>query len=482
MTRKKTLKDFGFEDLQHELDVRWAEQHDRPGMTMSQMELLIWEHVGMESPAALRHLKVLLARLPMEKPTGKPCPKCGKRAGVKAKDRDRTLRTMAGTVTLMRNYHYCEECGVGFYPLDRALDLPEEGELTHEMQKRVTDFAVNDVYEQGAARWNLHYREPISDNLLRRVAARVGALCETVDQGHLQEALKPAPKAAAEVLVVQPDGSMLPIVGAEAWKEAKVAVTYRHDVTKRRPVRGSARYAAVVGTVANFAPVLEELLAAERVDEVRTVIWLADGAPCNWTLADQIAPDAVQVLDWFHAVQHAMDCGKVLLGEEDESLPLWHRRAEQLLAAGDAEAFISELMDCLPLLEKRRGTARREALEALDDLVRYYRANAHRMRYALFLEHGFPIGSGAVESAHKHVLQCRMKRAGQRWSHPNARRMAALRAAYRTGGAASFYDAIQRAHRASQARVSSRPGRRHGFHFARQGSRDRDRAAAAASM
>jgi hypothetical protein len=159
---------------------------------------------------------------PLEKPTGKLCPKCGKRVPVKVKDRERTMRTMAGPVTLKRNYHDCERCQLGFYPLDRALDLPEEGELTREMEKRVTDFAVNDVYEQGAERWNLHYREPISDNLLRRVAARVGRQCEGADQGHLQEALRPSCDAA-EVLVVQPDGSFLPIVGPEPWKEAKVA-------------------------------------------------------------------------------------------------------------------------------------------------------------------------------------------------------------------------------------------------------------------
>lgn len=46
-----------------------------------------------------------------------------------------------------------------------------------------------------------------------------------------------------------------------------------------------------------------------------------------------------------------------------------------------------------------------EALDALDGLIRYYRTNAHRMRYAAFREAGFSIGSGAAESAHRHVLQ-----------------------------------------------------------------------------
>src|SRR5438445_621026 len=115
---------------------------------------------------------------------------------------ERTVRSLAGPVTFKRNYHYCDECKCGFYPVDRLLNLPEEGELTSEMEKRVLDFAINDVYGECAARWNLHYQEPISENLLRRVIARVGAQCEATDQGQLQEEFKPS-EAPAEVLVIE---------------------------------------------------------------------------------------------------------------------------------------------------------------------------------------------------------------------------------------------------------------------------------------
>ncbi|MEW6434794.1 MAG: hypothetical protein AB1730_25115 [Myxococcota bacterium] len=93
----------------------------------------------------------------------------------------------------------------------------------------------------------------------------------------------------------------------------------------------------------------------------------------------------------------------------------------------------------------------------------------------------FPSGSGAVESAHKHVLQSRMKRAGQRWRLLNARRMAHLRAAYRTAGAANVYDSIQRARRDTEIGRARPLGRRNTFRFARQGLRDQNRALKAAS-
>jgi hypothetical protein len=480
MTRKKTIKDFSAEDLAYELLERFADEHFKRGMTMSQMENIVWEAHGMENPASLRALNALLRRMPLEAPTSKLCPKCGKRTPVKAQDRDRTLRTMAGPVTLRRNYHYCERCQLGFYPVDRTLELPEEGELTAEMEKRVLDFALNDVYGDCAARWRIHYRSSFSENLFRRVVTRVGAQCEAADQQLLQEALKPPSETRADVLVVEVDGSQLPIRGEEPWKEAKVGVVYRHDVKTRKPVEGSARYVAVVNGMAEFAPVLEDALVVEDVDEVPTILALGDGAICNWRLFDQLVPDAIQILDWYHALQHAVDCGKALLGDESPLLPLWQARSEMLLAAGDAEAFIEELMACIPLLPRRRPS-NVNPTEALNNLVRYYRTNKDRMRYRLFKEHGFPIGSGAAESAHRHVLQVRMKRAGQRWAMRNARKMARLRAAYRTAGPAGVHAAIRGAHAATLSRARHRTERRTNYRYARYGSRDLDRCEATAS-
>lgn len=87
---------------------------------------------------------------------------------------------MAGRVTLKRNYHYCETCQLGFYPLDRALELPEESELTVELEKRVLDFALNDVYGECAARWRVHYAEArVRQPLPPRASSLAGALDST---------------------------------------------------------------------------------------------------------------------------------------------------------------------------------------------------------------------------------------------------------------------------------------------------------------
>ena len=54
------------------------------------------------------------------------------------------------------------------------------------------------------------------------------------------------------------------------------------------------------------------------------------------------------------------------------------------------------------------------------------------MAYPAFKAQGFPIGSGAVESAARHVIQLRMKRPGIRWSDAGGRAIASLRSASRS--------------------------------------------------
>jgi hypothetical protein len=205
------------------------------------------------------------------------------------------------------------------------------------------------------------------------------------------------------------------------------------------------RYVAVLGNQEEFRAALKAALDAERADDVMRIIWLGDGARENWTLAKELCPFAIQILDFIHAVQNAMVCGKALLGENDPCLPLWETRIRRLIDSDSPDAAIRELMDCTL-------DASDEQLAAIDQLVGYYRANAKRMRYREFRAAGLPIGSGIVESAHKHVLQARMKQAGQRWSVLRGRRMVELRALYRTAGPRRFHWAIREALKLPEAR------------------------------
>lgn len=76
-----------------------------------------------------------------------------------------------------------------------------------------------------------------------------------------------------------------------------------------------------------------------------------------------------------------------------------------------------------------KSRVKEDALLMLERLIRYYTRNQHRMYYGFYRERKLLIGSGAIESAHREVIQHRLKRSGQRWSKPGAQQIAQLRVA-----------------------------------------------------
>jgi len=413
------------------------------------------DNIG-EMELALEELKVRVAQqavdkrlreLPPEDGKPKACPRCGKLLPVNKKDVPRTFAALSGTHTIKRHYHYCRDCRLGFFPRDAELGLPKEGDVTAYLEARLCDFAVTTVYEECAERWEVHYpHRTFSPNMFQLAAERLAIRLELANGEILQRELAPSASALdrpKERLYVQNDGSMLPIVGG-AWKEAKVGVLVREGnyLSQREHKRGvvqQGRYVAVLGGQDAFRELMREALDVEKWGRFRETIWLGDGARGNWNLADALCPTAVKILDLGHSLQNGSTCGKALLGENDPFVEDWNKRFEQLVRAGDVDTVVRELMECL--LE----TTTEAQVNALDSLVGYYRANQDRMRYPEFLAKGYMIGTGIVESAHRHVLQGRIKLAGQHWSEDGGRRMTRLRAAYRTAGPKRFHTAINRA-------------------------------------
>ena len=73
-----------------------------------------------------------------------------------------------------------------------------------------------------------------------------------------------------------------------------------------------------------------------------------------------------------------------------------------------------------------------EKTKKLRQLIGYYTNHQKRMQYHIFKEKGLVIGSGAIESAHKDVLQKRLKLYGQRWTKKGLQKVAQLRVAYKS--------------------------------------------------
>jgi hypothetical protein len=134
-------------------------------------------------------------------------------------------------------------------------------------------------------------------------------------------------------------------------------------------------------------------------------------------------PKRVEVLDWYHAVEHLWAAGKDRWGEGSAPAREWVEARKQELWEGRVEAVLAAL----------GGEAAETESQTVASEVHYFETNQDRMRYAEFRAQGYPIGSGTVESACKRVIGARLKQAGMCWTKTGAQAVLSLRAQLLSG-------------------------------------------------
>lgn len=228
------------------------------------------------------------------------------------------------------------------------------------------------------------------------------------------------------------------------WREPKLLIIFEMD-KRGRMVRGSRPW--IDGTFQGPDECLE--LVAMHLHRLgaavaRQVTFVSDGAPWIWDRLEWVekrvglkAERLNKVLDWCHAVHH-VSLALQALGLPDEERQQHYRSLRSLLKKGRASrvtAELSLLAETFPLDAK------------VWTEIRYLEkhAEAGHMKYGQFRKRGVAIGSGAIESAVRRVVNLRLKGNGILWEVENAEAMLALRAAALTG---RWEEALKHAHAA----------------------------------
>ena len=148
------------------------------------------------------------------------------------------------------------------------------------------------------------------------------------------------------------------------------------------------------------------------------LVFISDGATWIRNWIEDAFPDAVSILDYFHAVEHLHQFIDSYF-KEKEVAEKWAEKQKELLLNSNVKEVINNIEKLAP------------QSEAAKKLISYYQANGSRMDYKKYKQIGCGIiGSGAIESAHRTVIQKRMKQSGQRWSSNGAQNMLNLRVTY----------------------------------------------------
>jgi hypothetical protein len=217
-----------------------------------------------------------------------------------------------------------------------------------------------------------------------------------------------------------------------SWREPKLLTLFEIDEKGKKVERGCVR---IDGTFSGPDEVME--LLAVRLHQLgasraAVLAFVADGAPWVWErlgwVAKRLGLDESRVacvLDFYHALHHvglALAAAGLGAGEHRRV----YKKLREWLKKGEAAAVLNEL----ERLGQERG-----GLEAMRVPVAYLdrHLEAGRLEYDAMAERGLPIGSGAIESTIRRVVNLRLKGNGQMWLEENAEGMILLRAAALTG-------------------------------------------------
>jgi len=215
------------------------------------------------------------------------------------------------------------------------------------------------------------------------------------------------------------DGSMI-FTREGGWKEVKLGRVFEQsdhltiDSKHRNWIRNS-QYVAHLGDLRGFLDNMETVIPTQS-----ELVFIADGAKWIWNWIESIYPEAVQILDFYHAKEHACEFA-ALQFKDPKARHQWIDQAQDWLMKDQLDLLIEEINQLKPINQL--------AARAREKLLGYYWNHYHRMQYQSFQEKGLLIGSGPIESAHRTVIQQRLKRSGQRWITTNAQKVCNLRVA-----------------------------------------------------
>jgi hypothetical protein len=351
--------------------------------------------------------------------------------------RPKTVLTSLGWITLRRSYLYSATRGEGRFPLDDALGLVESYSPAV-VQWACRAAALAGSY-QAASQDLLSYAGlEIDARQIQRLVTHLAP-----EMTRWREAQGPVfNPTAGDIFCIGTDGTGAPMRpkelrgrqgkngGRARTREVKVGTIFTHrqpSQPDQRPERdyGSTTYLAAIVPASQFGTLLRAEALRRGIARARVVVFLGDGAVWVWKLARLNFPNAVCILDYYHACEHLMRLAEALYGEGSALVKKRFRQWRKALLKDKIAQVIAQAKADLPSQVPSRTLAKKQ--------IAYFERNRSRMLYQTFRQAGYFIGSGVVEAGCKTVVGQRLKLSGMRWSRQGASHLLTVRCALLSG-------------------------------------------------
>lgn len=300
-------------------------------------------------------------------------------------------------------------------PFCQAAGVQHRG-YSKEMQRVLVDFGGEHSFVQAAARVREHYRIEVPVQAIREHTLRHG------------RKINPLPEkdraAAANTLITQMDGSMIPMMESGKGRDRRKGKRLFWREARLCMARGSGRvsgiYGVTLGTSRTAGWLWGEVATAAGLNAKTYVHGLGDGA--GWIVEqfkENFSDQGRYLLDFYHVSEYLAAAAPrvVKTGKEKQ----WRHRQQGRLLNNQVKKVLRSLRTHLEPTHTKEAPVR--------SAYGYLQERVDQLDYAGARAKDLPIGSGEIESGHRHVIQQRLKRSGCWWKESNAQAMLNLRVA-----------------------------------------------------
>lgn len=280
----------------------------------------------------------------------------------------------------------------------------------------MTDFGAEESFKRAAQRLKEHYGITVNSEAIR---------LQTLHHGRAIAGVEAKADRPAKQMVTEMDGSLIPVVQPAktgdkrkgktlAWREVRVCCA-------RAVGKDSRLYGATLGSVESCSLLWAQTARQAGLQPKTHVHGVGDGAP--WILEkfkENFAEQGEYLLDFYHVSEYLAKAARAIVGEK-KALG-WVRRQQGRLLNNQLGKVLRSLSTHLEPPATQQETPVRDAYRYLDqrrDHLDYQSARRRKL----------PIGSGEIESAHRHLIQKRLKLSGSWWRETNAQALITLRTA-----------------------------------------------------
>jgi hypothetical protein len=320
------------------------------------------------------------------------------------------------------------------YPLDQKLGL-RPGQMSAELESLAGMTGAQLSFGQGSRLFEALTLIPLSDHSLAKATQAIGAEVQAQEEEWVAQSRDAVWLQAQDRLAERPkrlygslDAAKVHMRGEDddPWRDLKVGAWF--TTTAKPPQKPEEDWKIEAENITYYGDVLEAkdfgtLLWAtgcQRQAQVADeLVFLGDGAEWIWNLVQEHFPEAVQIVDWFHATEYIAPVANAAFTDKTNR-QAW---SDQLRT----DLWDGQLAEVIATFEHL--TEHQRAGEAATKAVTYFTNNQQRMDYPTYRAQGYQIGSGTIESGCKQIVSQRLKVAGAIWDLDNAIQTAKARAA-----------------------------------------------------